>query len=455
MYHSNKTLQSIYSISPFWVQNSFFTIHGMIKSVQSKKVNSLIRRMISNKVFITKTELQKEQFDKIKKILVHSYNNVPYFKRLFDNNNINLTTINSLKDFKRIPITLKNDIVSNQSKFLSRNSPKFNPIKGNTGGTTGSSLKYYLDSEYYNWLKEVQFHSFLKRHDFIVGRDRHIVLRGTVLSPDKLKIDKMWREDSFRKILYFSSYHLTNEVMDLYYKKMVQWRPKFVRAYPSSIFFMAKYMIRKNLKYKLKGVFCSSESVLDSHRNAVENAFDCKIFDHYGHGEPGCYAAGQCVYGNYHIPSDDVYMELTDNGQIVETCLSNFSMPFIRYNIEDTADSINYGCKCGLGSPFFSKIYGRDDEKIITPSGRNIGRLDQIVIGTNIRKAQIVQNDIFELIIKIVKGNNFSFKDEEKLMKNVLSRVGSSISIKLEYVKDIPLTKSGKFRFVVSNITKK
>ena len=130
-------------------------------------------------------------------------------------------------------------------------------------------------------------------------------------------------------------------------------------------------------------------------------------------------------------------------------------MPFIRYNIEDRADSINVGCKCGLDSPFFSKIYGRKDEKITTPSGRNIGRLDQIVIGTNISKAQIVQNDISEITIKIVKGNNFSSKDQEKLAENLVNRVGKSIDINYEYVNDIPLTESGKFRFVVSKITRK
>ena len=42
-----------------------------------------------------------------------------------------------------------------------------------------------------------------------------------------------------------------------------------------------------------------------------------------------------------------------------------------------------------------------------------------------------------ELIIKIVKGNNFSFKDEEKLVENLVNRVGTSVNINLKYVKDI------------------
>ena len=120
MFHSNHNVLSIYSRSPVWLQNIFFTIHGMIKSIQYKKVNELIKQK-NFKNFKNNKDYNKEQFKNIKKILVHAYNNVPYYKEIFEKNNIDLKSFKTLEDFKNIPIIFKGDIVSNQSKFLSRN----------------------------------------------------------------------------------------------------------------------------------------------------------------------------------------------------------------------------------------------------------------------------------------------------------------------------------------------
>jgi phenylacetate-CoA ligase len=69
--------------------------------------------------------------------------------------------------------------------------------------------------------------------------------------------------------------------------------------------------------------------------------------------------------------------------------------------------------------------------------------------------AQIVQNKIEEIAIRIVKEPNYNKKEEQCILNEARARLGAEINIYFEYVDDIPRTKNGKFRFIVSNVRKK
>jgi phenylacetate-CoA ligase len=67
-------------------------------------------------------------------------------------------------------------------------------------------------------------------------------------------------------------------------------------------------------------------------------------------------------------------------------------------------------------------------------------------------EAQIFQDRIDEVILRIVKDEKFSKEDENELLKETILRLGSSIKINFEYVKTIERTQNGKYRFIVSKL---
>ena len=91
---------------------------------------------------------------------------------------------------------------------------------------------------------------------------------------------------------------------------------------------------------------------------------------------------------------------------------------------------------------------------MLTPSGRKVGRLDQIVLGSDILKCQIIQLTLEKLKLKIVPGKTFQPYQKNLILENISDRLGSDIKVELEMVKDIPLTSSGKFRFIVNHLNK-
>ena len=70
----------------------------------------------------------------------------------------------------------------------------------------------------------------------------------------------------------------------------------------------------------------------------------------------------------------------------------------------------------------------------------------------NIIESQIIQEKIDLLRIKIVKNKDYGTYDERLLLAGFSERLGKDIAFKLEYVDEIPRTKSGKFKWVISKV---
>ena len=73
----------------------------------------------------------------------------------------------------------------------------------------------------------------------------------------------------------------------------------------------------------------------------------------------------------------------------------------------------------------------------------------------NISESQIIQEGIDKLVVKIVKGKNYTKEDERQLIKGFSERFGNLIEVKIEYMESIPRTNGGKFKWVVSKIEPK
>jgi phenylacetate-CoA ligase len=139
---------------------------------------------------------------------------------------------------------------------------------------------------------------------------------------------------------------------------------------------------------------------------------------------------------------------------VVCTGFGNYATPLIRYDVGDVAvQSRQAVCQCGRGGTLIDRIVGRTEDYVLTPDGRLVGRLDHLFKdAVRVKHAQIVQTEIDEVIIRIVKDHAYTMEDEQEILREARLRLGSSIDIRFEYVDEIPRTKNGKFRFIISNV---
>ena len=90
---------------------------------------------------------------------------------------------------------------------------------------------------------------------------------------------------------------------------------------------------------------------------------------------------------------------------------------------------------------------------VVTPDGRWIGRLDHIFKDQlAVAEAQILQEDVASVEVRIVPRMEFDDRAEASLMREIRSRLGEEIRIELRRVDQIPREENGKFRAVKSTV---
>jgi len=426
----------------------------MLKLYESKRIYRDLVPVLEQDELKNPNEINLIQREGVKRVLLHASEHCEYYKKLFYTLNIDLESSDIIAELSKVPVTTKQSMLDHFDSIKADNFENYNSMLHSSGGTTGTTLNFYLDELSY-LAREAEVLLYWKRHGYIVGKEKTVMLRAGVIIPDGKKITKPWRHDYARKMLYLSSYYSSPEFFQEYYQLLIKWKPKFIHALPSAAYLFASYLVNNQLTIPVAKVFTASEMLYPHQRDVLEKAFDCKVVEHYGHSEPGNYAAGQCSYSNYHIAPRNVYMEVTDKGELIETSLNNYSMPFIRYKIGDNIDKVFYSpCNCGLATPYFTKISGRESELIHTGDGRTISSIgfDQIFRNNEVALGQIIQSVRGEIILKIVTKPSFTEKNRNNVIKALVERVGSSTKIDLILTDEIPLEKNGKYRMIKSEI---
>ena len=71
-----------------------------------------------------------------------------------------------------------------------------------------------------------------------------------------------------------------------------------------------------------------------------------------------------------------------------------------------------------------------------------------------IKSFKIMQESLACMRLQLVVDESlFTQKEEDFVKDQFITRLGRGVEIEFEYVAEIPLEKSGKFRYVISNVT--
>lgn len=396
-------------------------------------------------------------------IFHHAIKNVPFYQELVQNGKIKPDEIKGVSDIKKLPIISKEQIRENPDYFLANGFNKKDLITINTSGTTGKTLKIFVDKDSRRYA--YAFFSRLKIWAGIDSKLPNVTFAGRTIVPPDADKPPFWRRNIKMNNYLFSSYHLSPENMRYYVDELKKIQPNFIDSYPSSIYTIAKYM-KENSTSGIypKAIITSSETLLDFQRETIEEVFGCPVFDQYGCAEQVVFIS-QCEKGAYHIhPEFGIVEFLREDGSKAEpgeparlicTGFTNRAMPLIRYDIGDTGVLSDKKCSCGRNFPVIEQVVGRTDDILITSDGRQVGRLDPVFKGLqSIEEAQIVQEDHDNIILRIVPGKDYQDNDGQVVVSELKKRLGSKVDIKVKIETQIERTSAGKFRAVISKVKK-
>ena len=294
--------------------------------------------------------------------------------------------------------------------------------------------------------------------------DRFAFFLGNNLHPLEKKNPPFHLINPYEHSIYFSLFHMSDETLTYYLNAFNHFRPSYVKGYPSGLYVFAKFIKDHGLKVnKPKAIFSASETLHEFQKKILEEIFQCPVYQWYGQVETTINIQ-ECEYRRLHVKEEYGLLELlNEKGEeakpgeaaiAIATGWGNKAFPLIRYNTGDNMIlASEQNCPCGRNGRIIEKIVGRDEDFIITPEGRKIGRLDFIFKPVNtVAESQIIQESLNQIVVKVVPIAGYTLKDEELIKEMVKKYIGKSIHVQIQPVKSIERSANGKIRYVISKV---
>jgi len=403
------------------------------------------------------------QFRRLKAIIRHAYDYVPYYHRLLDSVNFKPRDLKSVDDLKKIPVTTKKDLQENYESTITRGIDMSKHVVRFTSGSTGTPLRIVRNRTELTEVNASYNYSFLECG--AKSTDNFVTMSGRAESIRWAK--KYYRINPLRISTTVVPTHISGETI---IDTLQEIDPDVISIFPSILANIFRYDI-SDLNPKL--IFTIGETLTQHLRDLVKDAFGLEINDVYG-SEEFCRMAFECnEHCGLHLITDYNVFEFIDkdgehvtpgeSGEIIITGLINRTSPLIRYEIGDFGIPTDEKCPCGRTWPIIKSIQGRTDDYLILSSGRKLSLNNLVLpvlkeIESNIfciSQYQIVQDKRNRIAFKVVKGKKFDpeiLSRIKKGLKAFFNRLAEDIEIHMQPVDEIPMERSGKRRILISKI---
>lgn len=407
--------------------------------------------------FFTKDQILKIQCEKLQKLINYSAKNIRFYSKYFKDNNLKPSVIIKPEDLNKLPIMTKQIYRKNfPQNFVDLKSNKKDLILNNTSGSSGTPFTFYQTRRlrgqsaarlilFYEWAGRKYGQSLAR-------------IWGIVNSDFKIKLFNKYIENA----LVINAFNLSEKTFSDFFIKIKNKKPRLLEAYTSAAYAFSILMEKYNLSLKVPSTIISGETLYDFQKNMIKDYFNTEIFNRYGCREFGNIAQECQEHNGLHICEEDFIIEIVDDnnqlvkngekGKIIVTSLDNYSMPFIRYQIDDIGIISPKSCTCGRNLRMFEFIEGRVTDVIYSPAGKHISLYFFALIFQGlsdfIKEFQVNQKkDSDELLLKVVPTKNYSNAISSKLINQVM-KMDDSFRIIVEKVDEIKPESSGKKKYL-------
>ncbi len=416
-------------------------------------------------------EIKRLQLERLQKITEKVYNQVPFYRKKFDELGVKPGDVKRLEDISRLPFTIKNDLRDNYPYGMFAVPLKEIVRIHSSSGTTGiPTVVGYTKKDLETWSN-------------LVAR---FVTAAGVTSDDIVQISFGYglftggfglhygMERVGATVIPVSSGNTERQI-----KIMQDFGTTALVATPSYGLYMAEIAREMGLgpgTLKLRVGLFGAEPWSESMRKELVKAWGITATDNYGLSEvigPG--VSGECTCGcGLHIFEDHFIPEIIDpktgeskmpgeEGELVLTALTKEALPIIRYRTKDIT-SLNYEkCDCGRTLVRMRKTLGRSDDMLII-RGVNVfpSQIESVLMEVEEvephyllivdRVGYLDQLEVqVEVPERIFTGN---FADLENLTDKIKRKIDSllNISVKVKLVEPKSIERSmGKAKRVIDN----
>jgi phenylacetate-CoA ligase len=433
-----------------------FPLHERLKRHDSVAV----RKSMEESQWWGRARLQELQLARLRQLLSHAQQHVPYYRDLFTGIGFRAEDVQSLDDLARLPFLDKAAIRGNTEALKADNARDL--ARFNTGGSSGQPLIFYIGKERVSHDVAAKWRA-TRWWNVDIG-DAEIVVWGSPIELGAQDTVRALRDRMLRTKL-LPAFEMSSAKLDMFLAEIRTRRPKMLFGYPSALSHIARHADAKGVRMDDLGIrvaFVTSERLYDEQREQISKTFGCPVANGYGGRDAG-FIAHQCPEGGMHITAEDIIVEIVspegkvlppgEAGEIVVTHLATRDFPFIRYRTGDIAVLDTKSCSCGRGLPLIREIQGRTTDFVVTHDGTVMHGLALVYILRDlpeVKAFKIVQESRDHTRVLLVPERVLDKELAAKIERGFKARLGQQVTITIDVVDEIPAEKSGKFRYVVS-----
>ena len=331
--------------------------------------------MIPNIETKSTTEIQHFQEKKLMALLAYLQEKSTYYQSIFKEHNIDVTTINTLSDLTKIPVTTKDDLQLHNDDFICVPKNKIVDYV-TTSGTMGHPVTVALSDADLDRLAYNEAISFACAG---VGKEDVVQLMTTI---DRRFMAGLAYFLGIRK-LGASIIRVGAGIPELQWDSILKFKPTYVIAVPSFLLKLIAYAESNGIDYNassVKGVICIGESLrnkdfsLNLLANKITSKWQIDLFSTYASTEMAT-AFTECEQqlGGHHHPELIIVEILDDNnhpvkegeyGELTITTLGVEAMPLLRFKTGDIVTAHSKSCDCGRNTLRLSPVMGRKKQMV-------------------------------------------------------------------------------------------
>lgn len=462
----NKVAATAYRLAPAWLQNVLLS--GFASVLERQRYGGRypeFQALLSRMERASRDELLAYQDERLRAVVRHAYDTVPFYRQRFDALKITPADIRGRADLPKIPLLTRDEIRTRYHDLRSSAVDGGRVYEGHTSGTTGTPLTIAYDKATI-WMTYAVF----DRHYRWAGcrlaydGDRVAVARGNVIVPPTQSSPPFWRHNWRQNQLLLSSFHMSRQHLPAYVDAMRRFGATVIDGYPSTLYLLAKFLQSVGETLPLRAAITSSETLYDFQRAVIEERFECRVHDYYALAERVTFSH-ECVERGHHLAMEYAITEIVDDdgqpvpagspGRLVGTTLHNSAMPLLRYATTDVSAVSEAVCACRRASHLMAAVTTKAEDCLTLPDGRVISPsvlthpfkpLDSI------EGSQIVQTRPDCVVVRLVAGPGYAPALTDHLKRELGGRLGPDVEVRVEFVDRLESQANGKFKWVISHV---
>ncbi|MFA5573930.1 MAG: AMP-binding protein [Brumimicrobium sp.] len=323
----------------------------------------------------SREEIKSFQEEMLRKQLQYVAKYSPYYMRIFEENNLDISTISTLNDLTQLPVTTKDDLQQYNDDFFCVSSTKIIDY-ASTSGTTGNPVNFGITDADLDRLAYNEAISFAC---------------AGITKEDKVQLMTTMDRRFMAGLAYFlglrklgaSVIRVGAGIPALQWESIINNNPTYLIAVPSFLLKLIHYAEENNINLSetsVKGAICIGEVLREqdfepsSLTKRIKEKWDIELYSTYASTEMST-AFTECKIqkGGHHHPELIITELLDENnqpvphgeiGELTITTLGVEALPLVRFKTGDLLKIDDSPCSCGRNTYRVGPVVGRSKQMI-------------------------------------------------------------------------------------------